>query len=219
VQLLGSDKEDTNFYLGKPLSSMLQLDLVSSNIKKGGFKLAAFGTSMPAVFAVEAICAKRTYSTIERVVDVGGSLTTKIVNVPHEGEKQFQYLMMEVACLVWAQGLLGIVYDFVKHEAEDLQLPFNIPQFRFINAAIAIEQSSSVTVKKVTFLLEEVIDEKTEGPFRKYMNNVSPEPLEMGTKADNERAIFLAFSQHVQYWKTKKQAFVSDYQGKQFISS
>jgi hypothetical protein len=38
--------------------------------------------------------------------------------------------------------------------------------------------------------------------------------LAMDTKKDEERANFLAFSQHVQYWKTKKQVFVSDYQGK-----
>jgi hypothetical protein len=70
-------------------------------------------------------------------------------------------------------------------------------------------------MKKATFLLEEVIDANMEGPFRKYLNNVSPEPLLMATKEDKEQAKFLAFSQHVQYWKTKKQAFVSDYQGKQ----
>ena len=74
-------------------------------------------------------------------------------------------------------------------------------------------------MKKATFLLEEVIDENTEGPFRKYLNNVSPEPLVMETKKDEEWAKFLAFSQHVQYWKTKKQVFVSDYQGKQSMSS
>jgi hypothetical protein len=39
-------------------------------------------------------------------------------------------------------------------------------------------------VKKTTFLLEEVIDENTEGPFRKYLNNVSPEPLMMKTRKD-----------------------------------
>jgi len=78
---------------------------------------------------------------------------------------------------------------------------------------IAIEQSSSAFVKK-TFLLEEVIDMDAEGPFRKYLNNVSSEPLAMDTKKDEERANLLAFSQHVQYWKTKKQVFVSDYQGK-----
>lgn len=38
----------------------------------------------------------------------------------------------------------------------------------------------------------EVIDIDTkESPFRKYLNNVSPEP----TKEDEERAKFLAFSQ------------------------
>ena len=175
------------------MPSTLQLDLTASNLKKGGFKLAAFGTSMPSVFKAEchgvdseAICAKRTYSAVERVVEVKGSLTTKIVNVPHEGEKQFQNLTMEVSCLVWAQALLNIVYDFIKEESDsDLGgagpsklpiLPFHIPQFRFVKAAIAIEQSSSTSVKKSSFLLEEVIDSKVEGPFRKFLNNVSPEP-------------------------------------------
>jgi Alpha-kinase family len=221
-------KEGNNFYLGKPLTSTLQLDLTASNVKKGGFKVAAFGTSMPGVFkagCAEAICAKRTYNAVERVVEVDGSLTKKIVNVPHEGEKQLQNLTMEVSCLVWAQALLDIVYDFIK-ESSDLdptKIPnspqtFRIPQFRFVKSAIAIEQSSSTSVKKTTFLLEEVIDVNTEGPFRKYLNNVSPEPLVMEMKEDEERAEFLAFSQHVQYWKTKKQVFVSDYQGKQSIT-
>jgi len=63
------------------------------------------------------------------------------------------------------------------------------------------------------FLVEEVIAEEKQGPFRKYLNNVSPIPLMMTCKEDEDRALFLAFSQHVQYWKTKKQVFVSDYQG------
>ncbi|KAF8808594.1 hypothetical protein BYT27DRAFT_7222856 [Phlegmacium glaucopus] len=210
-------KEGNSFYLGKPLTSTLQLDLTTSNVKKGGFKLAAFGTSMPAVFkseGVEAICAKCTYNAVERVVDIDGSLTKKVVNVPHEGEKQFQHLMMEVSCLVWAQELLDIVYDFVKEEAEGLQkLPFYIPQLHFVKAAIAIEQSSSTSMRKTTFLLKEIIDASIEGPFRKYLNNVSPEPLMMETKEDEERAKFLAFSQHVQYWKTKKQVLVMGREG------
>ena len=70
---------------------------------------------------------------------------------------------------------------------------------------------------KTSFLLEEVIDPNKEGLFRKFLNNVLLEPLVMKTKDDEEQARFLAFSQHVQYWKTKKQVFVSDYQGKQSI--
>ena len=68
-------KEGNNFYLGKLLPSTLQLDLMTSNIKNGSFKLAAFGTSMPAVFKAgraEAICVKHTYKAVERVVEVNG---------------------------------------------------------------------------------------------------------------------------------------------------
>ena len=219
---LPRNKEGHNYYFRSPLTSTLQLDLAKSKMKRGGFKLAAFGTSMPAIFnskttGAEAICAKRTYNAIERVVEVSGALTTKIVNIPHDGEKQFQSLMMEVTCLVWAQALLGIVYDFIEAESNDyaMQVPLTIPQFCFVSAAIAIESSP---LKKTTFLVEEVIDADVEGPFRKYLNNVSALPLAMETKQDEDRAKFLAFSQHVQYWKTKKQAFVSDYQGMLSIS-
>ena len=124
---------------------------------------------MPSVFKdgvdSEAICAKHTYSSVERVAEVKGSLTKKIVRVPHEGEKQFQNLAMEVSCLVWAQALLDIVYNFIKEESDsDLEGPKRLPilpppQFRFVKAAITIEQSSSTSVKKTSFLLEEVIDQ------------------------------------------------------------
>ena len=71
--------------------------------------------------------------------------------------------------------------------------------------------------KDVVFLVEEVIKGDQQGPFRKCLNNVSPVPLAMNCNKDNIQAKFLAFTQHVQYWKTKKQVFVSDYQGKQCI--
>jgi hypothetical protein len=216
---LPMNKQGTNYYFQNPLTSMLQLDLAMSMMKRGGFKLAAFGTSMPPIFnakamGTKAICTKHAYNPVERVVEVNGSLTTKNVYVPHEGEKQFQCLIMEVTCLVWAQALLGIVYDLIEAETKECgKVPFNIPQLCFVRAAIAIE---STLLKRTTFLVEEVIDAGVEGPFRKYINNVSLEPLEMETKEDKEWAKFLAFSQHVQYWKTRKHAFVSDYQGTSF---
>jgi hypothetical protein len=83
--------------------------------------------------------------------------------------------------------------------------------------AVLIEPPSaglSAVSKKTSFLLEKVIDINMEGTFRKYLNNVSPNPLTMDTKEDEERAKFLAFSQHIQYWKTKQHTFISDYQGK-----
>ena len=210
------------FYYGKPLTSVLQLDLAPAKLKKGGFKLAAFGKSMTAIFGgngAEEIVAKRIYHTEERVVEANGQLVTKQIDVPYDGEKQAQHLWMEIACLVWAQALLDMVYEYMEEEAGDLSgVPFFIPRFRFVQAALAVEQNPSGETRRkapAAFLLEEVIDAKTEGPFRKYLNNVSPVPLTMESKEDEKRALFLAFSQHVQYWRTKKQVFVSDYQGKQ----
>ncbi|KIL56955.1 hypothetical protein M378DRAFT_88544, partial [Amanita muscaria Koide BX008] len=121
----------------------------------------------------------------------------------------------------WARSLLNLVYDFIAEETKHSfgRIPFHIPQFRFIDSALAMEPHDSGTRGrrwKNVFLIEEVIRGDEEGPFRKYLNNVSPVPLPMSCKEDDERATFLSFSQHVQYWKTKKQAFVSDYQGKLF---
>lgn len=205
---------------------MLQLDLSSSKIKKGGFKLAAFGTSTTCLFkstdATE-ICAKRTYIVVERVISdsrSNGSLVTKSIDVPHDSRKQFQNLSMEIACAVWARALLNLVYDFIDKERKRVgRIPFNIPRFRFVELALAMEHDSAAVGGRQNlnsvFLIEEVITEDQQGPFRKYLNNVSPTPLIMSSEEDNERAKFLSFSQHVQYLKTMKQAFVSDYQGKQ----
>jgi hypothetical protein len=215
-----NQKLEKVFYLEKvPLSTTLQLDLSPSNVKKGGFKIAAFGTSTTRLFKSGTgmdVCAKQTYHVVERVTEMNGSLVTKSMNVPHDSRKQFQGLAMEVACVVWAQALLNIVYEFVAKETENLgQPPFQVPKFRFVEMALAMERAlDDGRQKNAVFLVEEVIAEDQEGQFRKYLNNVSPIPLPMTSHEDNNRGKFLAFTQHVQYWKTRKQVFVSDYQGK-----
>ena len=188
------------FYLGnKPLLTTLQLDLSSPKIKKGGFKIAAFGISTTSLFkssATQDVCAKRTYYTEERVTEHNGSLVTKTTNVPHDSQKQVQNLSMEVACVVWAQALLDIVYEFVAEAITSHgQPPFHIPQFCFVESALAMEHSlddnSRAGQKKAVFLVEEVIADDREGPFRKYLNNVSPVPLSMNCKEDGDRGKFL----------------------------
>lgn len=186
---------------------------------KGGFKIAALGTSTTRLFKSNTadICAKRTYHSVEHVVEQRGSFVPKSNDIPYEGRKQFQNLSMEVACTVWAQALLDLVYKFISEDSDNTggSCPFNIPEFRFVELALAMEDSPDGTKKQngAVFLVEEVIAEEKEGPFRKYLNNISPVPLATSCKQDESRARFLAFSQHVQYWKTKKQVFVSDYQG------
>uniref|UniRef100_A0ACB7IVE8 Uncharacterized protein n=1 Tax=Pleurotus cornucopiae TaxID=5321 RepID=A0ACB7IVE8_PLECO len=77
---------------------------------------------------------------------------------------------------------------------------------RFVHAALA--NSKEVDGIKKSYLIEEVID----GKFVKYINNDSPELLPMENGDQERRAKFLAFAQHVQYFKTES-VFISDLQG------
>jgi len=45
------------------------------------------------------------------------------------------------------------------------------------------------------------------------LNNTSAVPCHFVDEDDNDRAAFLAFAQHVQYFKTKKRAYIADFQG------
>lgn len=125
---------------------------------------------------------------------------------------------MELKCILWAQALLQLSYDYIKTFDDNNGPPpphlMNPPQFRFVHAALAVEQGKSSRDARA-FLLEEEIDEATEGKFRKYFNNTSLVPCHFSenTTANILRADFLAFTQHLQFWKTGKLVFVADYQG------
>ena len=162
------------------------------------------------------VCIKQTFYTKSRDIQELGaaeSITLK-QNIPHDPTRQAKGLTMEITCLVWARALLDLVYNFVYKRLKDwdAEPPFSIPVMRFVNAALAIEQNGEGQV----YLLEEVVEEASEGKFRKFMNNNSAMPPLFKDQGDKHRAEFLAFTQHVQYWKTKKNAFVSDYQGERF---
>ena len=119
---------------------------------------------------------------------------------------------MELRCLTWAQALLNLVYDVMDNTSIEGGLPVHLkhPTFRFVHAALAIEQGKDKWDTKA-FMIEEMI----KGSFRKYLNNTSPIPSKFSAHGNENMncADFLAFSQHVQYWKTEKLVFVADYQG------
>ena len=121
---------------------------------------------------------------------------------------------MEVTCLNWAHALLEMVYAFVGEWMEKRPTgkftAIKIPQMRFVKAGLAIERPNNSGGERRCFLLEEVIPE-SEGPFRKYLNNTSAVPCRFSGDDDNDRGEFLAFAQHVQYFKTKKRAYVADF--------
>jgi Alpha-kinase family len=130
----------------------------------------------------------------------------------YDSRKQAELLTMEINCTRWAAALMGVVYDFIVAESRTRgRPPFKIPKMKFVSVALAIAQND----KRDTYLIEDVIDTAGEGEFIKYINNNSAKPLVFH---DNEErtgiAAFLAFAQHVQYYKTQQLAFVSDFQGR-----
>jgi hypothetical protein len=64
------------------------------------------------------------------------------------------------------------------------------------------------------FLLEEFIDDTTEGGFRKFIGNMFPAPLAPVLSPDYNLASFYCACQHIQWAKTHGLAFIADYQGK-----
>ena len=87
--------------------------------------------------------------------------------------------------------------------------PFVIPEMRFVKSALAIADGTHDT-----FLLEEVIDDSSNGNFIKYIGNGSVQPLDFLEGEEIHRAKFLSFCQHVQFVKTKSLTFVGDFQGR-----
>ena len=119
---------------------------------------------------------------------------------------------MELKCFAWAQALVTLVYGFIQRETEKKPVGWKtslpIPTVQFVYASLAIKQNGKDNVY--------MVEEKIPGEFEKVIHNGSAKPLigRLHQEADVTIACFLAFTQHVQYLKTGKLAFIGDYQGK-----
>ncbi|KAF8642047.1 hypothetical protein AX14_009797 [Amanita brunnescens Koide BX004] len=123
-------------------------------------------------------------------------------------------LKTELKTLAWASALLDNVYAFIKKKKPNAQ--FNIPQFRFVRAALGEERKKDQGPKRQAFLIGEYIDETSKGEFTKYINNGIAKPLGTTVRVSDtyrRRTEFLCFTQHVQYVISGKTAYISDYQG------
>jgi hypothetical protein len=140
-------------------------------------------------------------------------LSSSIVpTLSHTPDQQIRDLAADALSIHWASSLLQDVYDFVAsyHRSHRVTYPETIPQFRFVRSGLAITNAPGVAPeRKEVYLVEELI----RGPWRKYINNNSSRPHHFPDKENHQRAEFLAFCQHVQYWRTGCQAFTSDFQG------
>lgn len=121
--------------------------------------------------------------------------------------EQLKRLAPEFICAAWANALHELTMDHVTAIISAKGFPpFQCPVMRFVYVALATESGG----EKNVYLLEQKIPD----PFVKYIHNASAAITVEKTDAQYMvRAEFLAFSQHLQYWKTKKLAFISDFQG------
>ncbi|KAK7016027.1 hypothetical protein R3P38DRAFT_2637112 [Favolaschia claudopus] len=129
-------------------------------------------------------------------------------------------ILMEANVLFWATSIMNFTYSFIYHfiQSSSERPPFEISEIRFVRAGVAIvhNQSTGPTTLKCsisrTYLIEERINEAKDG-FYKFINNGSAVPLTMTRKDASELSEFLAFTQHVQFYKTKGAVYLSDLQG------
>jgi hypothetical protein len=176
-------------------------DIVCYNIKVqptlGGFKTAFPGKVGRQIFDSESqdVCLKQGFSTRDN--------GEKVLYAPIT---QLSFLGGELNILGWATTMMNIVYKFIAVREKDVGKPmFGVPAMRFVCAGLAICQTET----KEPYLVEEWID----GQFVKYIHNRSGHPRHFDDAEYDLRARFLSFCQHVQFLKTDKSAYVSDYQG------
>jgi hypothetical protein len=125
---------------------------------------------------------------------------------------QLKELGGEIRNMAWAHCFTVMVYEYVNRvlasKPEGWQPKQAVPQVRFVWSALAIEQGAGANN---VFMLEERI---SGGEFVKLIHNGSARLRRLGLPEDEKVvALFLAFSQHVQFSKTSEMAFISDYQG------
>ncbi|KAI6016397.1 hypothetical protein BKA83DRAFT_4498028 [Pisolithus microcarpus] len=142
-------------------------------------------------------------------------------------------LYREANVLYWAKALLKMTYDFVDCAIQGAEAspPFNIPRLRFVDAGLLLTYSSAAVAPPegskrpakpsgmvcTMFLAEEFIPTMLDADFVKYIHNGDAVPCDLINARAEEIALFLAFTQHVQYTRTGGQVYISDYQGSELL--
>ncbi|KZT47795.1 kinase-like protein [Calocera cornea HHB12733] len=135
-------------------------------------------------------------------------------------EEEEEKLAGEITCLVWATALMALVYSCIR-EAKKLAQPDDIvnttvfPQVRFVQSGlfrVKLPNPPKDKTRSTRHLLVYLVEERITGQFVKYIHNGSAVPrVQVGNEGDI--ASFLSFCQHLQYVKTSKQVYISDFQG------
>ena len=196
----------------KQVSVELQYNPLAS--KRGGFKMAFKGSTDPPLFESGATVSVKQAYYFDHNSDKTKASSVKVF----EGPAQATRLVMECQCLVYATTLFNETVAWIAKQEEHFgPLPPSlvVPSMRFVKAYYAYEPGAESPLQTRHFLIEEFIDceESAEGSFTKYINNNSAKPTDMQDMNHIVRGKYLAFTQHVQYYLTDGQAYVTDYQG------
>ncbi|KAI9434818.1 hypothetical protein H4582DRAFT_1818383 [Lactarius indigo] len=189
----------------------------TQKLQYGAFKSMREGQldiTGPLPFPNKGVALKQPYlSNYSHTSDLSSSAAAPTLSL--SPDEQIKTLAADALSIQWASSLLEDVYDFVVfYHQSHVHCPVIIPQFRFVKSGLAITNTPGVApTQKEAYLVEELIRSEDDGPWRKYINNGSSRPLHFRDFENRRRADFLAFCQHVQYWRTGCQAFTSDFQG------
>ncbi|KAJ7079724.1 hypothetical protein B0H15DRAFT_787654 [Mycena belliarum] len=167
----------------------------------GGFKSAIPGRVAQPIFDS---------GTFDVCLKQGFHINDEKEKVLYDRISQAIFLGGELNLLGWGTTMMNMVYKYMEGREKSVGKPvFEVPKMRFVHAGLAIAQTEA----RDTFMVEEWIDPECEGEFVKYIHNSSGQPRRFNNAKYDSRAQFLSFCQHVQYFKTDKAAYISDFQG------
>lgn len=153
---------------------------------------------------------------------------TSLKIVRYSSVDELKHVLKESIVMYWAKSLLNYTYDYIDHHISTSPTPppFEIPRVRFVDAGVALgygqrsasskpgdKSNTKAGTVSAVYLLEEriVFDDNQE--FTKFIHNMDYVPSLDEDQYGYDLAVFLAFTQHIQYVQTEGLAFVSDYQG------
>ncbi|KAL4064536.1 hypothetical protein J3A83DRAFT_4101041 [Scleroderma citrinum] len=140
-------------------------------------------------------------------------------------KEEFRRLYCEANVLYWAKALLKMMYNYIDSSMNEADKPpFEIPHLCFIDTGLLLVYSNRPNTSKgpgntqtgmvsTVYLAEELIPLSNDVDFMKYIHNGNAASCWLANATANEIMEFLAFTQHVQYFKTGSQVYISDYQG------
>lgn len=231
-------KESFISTLEEAASTTTLLAVNPTELGRGGFKSAhkaSILSSSPsgvleAHFGSPKIVVKRFF-----FLDPKSGVTKRYAPLP-----EIKEILVECNVMYWAGALMVETYLFIdayleKHPKKAQKSHLEIFRLRFVAAGfgyvLSPEGSASSTTRlsfarikegkslspsvKMGYMLEELISGDGENgvEFVKYIHNMDPVPTDTLSNREHKIAVFLCFTQHVQFEITGGTAFLADYQG------